>query len=85
MMNPEKQLSASSTGVMKTLSRHGFLAFGVGHIAYIRLIAPEDEEAEEKRVWGVYSADGNLLDRYISAGEAVSAARADDLHPIRVH
>lgn len=83
MTLPHNQLPGSPAGAIKTLSSRSFLAYGVGHVVYIRMVAGTDDDEGPR--WGVYAADGSLLDTYISAEDAVSAARADDLHPIQIH
>lgn len=80
MDTSKQQDQPSAAKIMKALTTHDFLNFGLGHIAYVR-----QQMDNDGMVWGVYAADGTPIALHESAEEAVSAVRFDDLKPVRVH
>ncbi len=64
------------------LSPKDFLKIGMDEIAYVR---PLSLRGVEKKVFGVYAADGTQLSVLDSMDMAIATMRHNDLMPVTLH
>ncbi len=62
---------------LKQLSPQAFLAFGMGHVAYIRPVVVQNRTA-----YSLHAADGTTLTMVDSLAGACVLARQNDLDPV---